>query len=1263
MLAWTAWRGYAVEEALVREQILNEVDNSLAVQIRSMEYQVMAVVRDAVFLADTASMRRMLDRGLPQDRDALASQFLNAVARKGYDQVRYVDASGMEILNVQQRLAVPTVVPDRELQDETGEYYIVAGLGLAHNEVYVSPMDLDENLGQIVHPPKPIYRLCTPVFDSRGVRRGILVINVRAKTMLEDLEVYSDRTGHQIMLLDGSGFWLKAPDPSMEWGFVIPERQDQSFGRLYPEAWDKLRRSDAGRVETENGLFVSRVLHIVSSGREAGPGVWVSLGQYPGQSGPQQLRLVGHIPRQHLERRLAGLAGGALVSFSGSSALVFFIATFLSLILERRKADKLQLQGLNARLEGVLDSATEVSIIATDPQGIITTFNRGAERLLGYAADEMVGRQTPAVFHLASEVILRGRDLSAELGRPVEGFEVFVAKARAQGYETREWTYVRKDREPRIVNLTVTAIRDHLGAVTGYLGIAHDITFEREAKARLQFQNLLMNTFSEASPDAIMVVDATDRAIYHNVRFLKLWGLPEGALENRPCSDVLAGVLTQVQDPKAFTRLIQDLYADSRLTDFSEVRLTDGRILERQSVGLHTEEGTYLGRAWFYRDVTERERAAEALRAGEERLRLFIRHTPAAVAMFDTDMRYIIASRRWNLDYGLGEGNLTGLSHYEVFPEISQEWKEIHQRILAGETMRREEDPFPRADGSIDYVRWENVPWRRDDGSIGGIVMFTEVITGRKLAREALRESRERLDLALKGGDLGLWDWNGATGEVVFDERWAGMLGYTLEELPPSVDTWSRLVHPEDMDIITRALTEHLEGSSAMYSTEHRLLTKDGSWRWVLDRGKVVSRDEAGRPLRAVGTHQDVTERKQAEEALRQSQARLAAVLDNAVDGIVTIDTDGNILSVNPAVEHIFGWSRQEMEGGPVTRLMVEPYVNQHDGYLRRYLDSGVAHIIGKGGREVPGRRKDGSTVPLELAVSEVRVGDMRLFTGILRDITERKQARERLMTAKAELEAKQMRLDEDLAAAGEIQKSLLPQQLPMLGGELEIDWLFEPSQRIGGDIFDIFPLDQDKLVAYVLDVSGHGVPSALVTVSVSQTLRPGAGVVNAVARDSLGKPTPPAQVMERLNRDFPMERFDKFFTMVYLVIDHRSGVVEYCNAGHPPPLLVRSSGSVERLEVGGMLIGMGDVARYAGGTVQLEPGDMLLLYTDGVTEYVDENWELFGDERLEQVARRMAGWHPDEALDQLWASLMRFGQGAEPEDDISVVCIRRCSR
>src|SRR5215510_7431704 len=125
-------------------------------------------------------------------------------------------------------------------------------------------------------------------------------------------------------------------------------------------------------------------------------------------------------------------------------------------------------------------------------------------------------------------------------------------------------------------------------------------------------------------------------------------------------------------------------------------------------------------------------------------LRLFIKHTPAAIAMFDTEMRYLQVSDRFLTDYDLEGQDLTGKSHYEVFPNIPERWKEVHRRILSGSVERCEEDPYVAPDGSAGWLQWESLPWRKGNGEIGGLILFTQVITDRKRAEEALRASEER---------------------------------------------------------------------------------------------------------------------------------------------------------------------------------------------------------------------------------------------------------------------------------------------------------------------------------------------------------------------------------------------------------------------------------------------------------------------------------------------------------------------------------------
>ena len=156
--------------------------------------------------------------------------------------------------------------------------------------------------------------------------------------------------------------------------------------------------------------------------------------------------------------------------------------------------------------------------------------------------------------------------------------------------------------------------------------------------------------------------------------------------------------------------------------------------------------------------------------------------------------------------------------------------------------------------------------------SVGGIALdVTERVEGERL----LRESEERLTLALKGADLGTWDWYPGTGQLVFNDRWAEMLGYQPGELPPLVQTKENLMHPGDAQRVKEILQKHLNGETEMYYAEHRLKHQSGTWVWILDKGRVIERDEQGHPVRVCGTHVDITTRKMAEDERERLQSRL----------------------------------------------------------------------------------------------------------------------------------------------------------------------------------------------------------------------------------------------------------------------------------------------------------------------------------------------------------------------------------------------------
>lgn len=257
-----------------------------------------------------------------------------------------------------------------------------------------------------------------------------------------------------------------------------------------------------------------------------------------------------------------------------------------------------------------------------------------------------------------------------------------------------------------------------------------------------------------------------------------------------------------------------------------------------------------------------------------------------------------------------------------------------------------------------------------------------------------------------------------------------------------------------------------------------------------------------------------------------------------------------------------------------------------------------------------------------------------------------------RLTHAHQELLEKQRRLDEDLRAAAGIQKSLLPKGLPE-GVVVPFAWEFQPSQFIGGDIFNIVELGPGLLGMYVVDVTGHGVPAALVSVAVFQALLPSNGLVLQG-----GRPVPPVRVLEALDREYPLERFEKTFTMVYAILDMASGELTFANAGHPRPLLFRAGGAMEELDEAAAPVGMGGLLPFTQGQRTMSPGDRLLLYTDGVVEQPSPAGDFFGLPRFIQTLSETRDLEPGRWLAEAKGRVLEFGGLIEPPDDITMVAI-----
>ena len=260
-----------------------------------------------------------------------------------------------------------------------------------------------------------------------------------------------------------------------------------------------------------------------------------------------------------------------------------------------------------------------------------------------------------------------------------------------------------------------------------------------------------------------------------------------------------------------------------------------------------------------------------------ERLALVARHTTNGVVMTDARRRITWVNEGFTRLTGYGYGEVIGQSPGMIL-QCSETDPEVVARMRSA---LNEGQPFQaevqnrHKSGRLFWNYLDMAPLRNAKGELTGFVCIELDITERKRAQAHIVEQMERTELALSSGELGLWDWNVSTGETLFDDRWAAMLGERKEDLQLHVDEWVRRCHPEDLPHAQAALKEHFSGVSPSYRYLHRMRHKDGSWRWIMDRGKVVNRGPHGEPLRMVGTHRDVTAQHEARIAQERQNVAL----------------------------------------------------------------------------------------------------------------------------------------------------------------------------------------------------------------------------------------------------------------------------------------------------------------------------------------------------------------------------------------------------
>lgn len=464
------------------------------------------------------------------------------------------------------------------------------------------------------------------------------------------------------------------------------------------------------------------------------------------------------------------------------------------------------------------------------------------------------------------------------------------------------------------------------------------------------------------------------------------------------------------------------------------------------------------------------------------------------------------------------------------------------------------------------------------------------------------------------------------------------VLGYSDQDLleKPFVE----LVHPEDKDA-TLDVVNNLASGSTIIAFENRYRANDGSYKWILWNAAAFV--EAGL-IYAIG--HDITAKKESLFALEEREQSMQAILNTTVDGIIVINELGIIQSFNRSASSIFGYAEEEVIGNNIRMLMPEPYHGEHDGYVSAYLDTRQPKIIGIG-REVRGIRKNGEIFPLALAVSNVELPGRTLFTGIIRDITERKRAEEALNAAR-------QRLQQEIDLAADIQTSVLPRELPTIAG-FEFSARNLPARFLSGDFYDFIRLDENTVQVVLGDIAGKGIPAALMTLSSRSVIR-NESTSDAYVVDVLN------EVSRQQYQD--LSRAELFVTLFLARLEGHTGQVWYASAGHGEALLWRHlENDVIPISATGLPLGIFPDEQYEETNFSMRPGDICIIFSDGITDAVNLDSEFFGIDRLVSIIQGCAQFTADELLNAVVQAIDDFSRGVDQEDDITVIVAKALPR
>lgn len=633
-----------------------------------------------------------------------------------------------------------------------------------------------------------------------------------------------------------------------------------------------------------------------------------------------------------------------------------------------------------SRLRIFADHVTE-GLFLQDAETRVVDVNRPGCESLGYTREELIG-MTPAHFD------------TAITEDEIKFYSARLAAGESVAFDSR---HRRKDGVEFPVEIRIRPVwidgRFHT------LALVCDITDRKRAEERLRQSEERLELALIASRMGVWEWDIESDKTFWSPECYEIYG--ERSFDGR------GATFTKMIHPDDLAPLGEIIKKALESETFSqwEFRFTptgghtrwiaNWAMVRRDAAGKPVK---LLGTA---RDVTEQKRAEDALRQSTMLLENVVENIPLAVFVKDPQDDFRI--RLWNKAaesiFGIPREEMIGRNSYDYWPKTQADaYLAVDESVMReGRLQDVAEEQSTTREGDLIYVHTRKLPLCDREGKPTLLLAICEDITARKRSAEALQEAQHRLAFSLRGADVGLWDWDLVTNEVIFSEEWKSQIGYHGEEIRNHNSEWETRVHPDDLPIAQANVENAVQRRTPEYRSEFRMRHKDGSWRWILSRGSVIN-DANGNPARMLGIHIDITDRKRAEQALQESESRYRTFVDHATDALFLQDQEGRVLDVNEQTCVSLGYTRDELIGKMPYEFDPDVTPEIVAATVKR-LDAG--EVLAFDSRH---QRKDGSTFPVEIRLRPFWVNNERFHVALVRDITDRKRSEEALRESEARL-------------------------------------------------------------------------------------------------------------------------------------------------------------------------------------------------------------------------------------------------------------------